>query len=299
MILSNRSYYLPLIALAGALIVSSIPGLAQSGKRHKKIEPTNERSLKVTIEAGLGDVTIAKSKGGNILEATVESDRTINLDDCIDYEIRDRVGFLNFTSDCDDNSKKHVKKSKTHFSDFESSDWWLNITDDVPISFDFELGMGKADINMTGLSVKDLNLSTGASSVTLRFDEPNKSTIEDMSIEAGLSKFRAEGLGYANFNYFKFDGGLGTYVLDFSGNLTHEADVDIEIGLGSVTIIIPKNVGVKVFCEKNWISHLNIDEDDFTEREDDTYYTSNYSSASGKMNMHVEAGMGSVKIKRE
>ena len=66
---------------------------------------------------------------------------------------------------------------------------WLNVTKDIPVSFDLELGMGKADLNMTGLSVKDLNLSAGASSVLLRFDEPNKSTIEDMSIEAGLSKF--------------------------------------------------------------------------------------------------------------
>ncbi|MBI3189254.1 MAG: hypothetical protein HYZ33_01260, partial [Ignavibacteriales bacterium] len=91
---------------------------------------------------------------------------------------------------------------------------------------------------------------------------------------------------------------VGSYTLDFSGKLDHEVDVDVEIGLGTVTIIVPKNSGVKVYCEKNWISHLNID-DDFKEREDDTYYTPNYHSASGKMNMHIEAGLGSVKVKRK
>ncbi|MBI2474511.1 MAG: hypothetical protein HYV68_02305 [Candidatus Taylorbacteria bacterium] len=75
--------------------------------------------------------------------------------------------------------------------------------------------------------MKDFNLSAGASSVKLRFDEPNTSVIEDMSIEAGLSKFTGEGLGNANFNHFKFEGGVGSYTLDFSGKLDHEVDVDV------------------------------------------------------------------------
>ncbi len=291
-----HSYYLLVSALLVVALVTTEVCLA-SGKRHKEIGHTNERELKVTVDAGFGGVNISKATNGNIVEATIETDNQLDLDDCIDYEVRDNVGFLNFSSNPDLDSKKHVKKSKFHVG-FESTDSWLNITDDIPISFDLQLGVGKALLDMTGLSIKDLNLSTGASSVLLRFDEPNKSTIEDMSIEAGLSKFQGKNLCNANFNNFKFEGGLGTYTLDFGGKLNHDVDVNIEIGLGSITIVIPKNIGVKVYCEKTWISHLNID-DEFKEKEDDTYYTSNYNSASGKMNMHVEAGLGSVRIRRE
>jgi len=269
-----------------------------SGRKQKQIDQTNERELKMTMEAALGDVYIKKGSGNIVLKATVDADRSLNMDDCIEYEVRDNIGFLNFVTDCEEGTRKKNKKSSVHVNDLESADWWLDLTDDIPISLDLELGMGKADLNLTGLDVKDLNLSAGASSVKLRFDEPNTSVIEDLSIEAGLSKFTGEGLANANFNHFKFEGGVGAYTLDFSGTMDHEADVDVEIGLGSVTIIIPKNIGVKVYCEKNWISHLSID-DEFKEREDDTYYTPNYKSADGRMNMHIEAGLGSVKVKRK
>ena len=297
MLRKHSPYYLLTPTLVVLLLATS--AFALSGKRHKEIPHTTERELKVSMDAGFGDVNITKNNNGNILEATVESDKSLDMDDCIDYDIRDQVGFLDFSSNCNDNdSKRHSKHGDFNFTGFESSNWWLNVTDDVPVSFDLQLGVGKANLNMTGIAVKDLSLSAGASTVLLRFDEPNKSSIEDMSIEAGLSKFDGEGLCNSNFKNFKFEGGLGTYTLDFSGKLTHEVDANIEIGLGSVTIIVPKDIGVKVYCEKTWISHLSID-DDFNEKEDDTYYSPNYSSASGKINMHVEAGMGSVKIRRE
>ncbi|MBI3193290.1 MAG: hypothetical protein HYZ34_02350 [Ignavibacteriae bacterium] len=294
---NHVSYYRSFAMLSALVFALTAFVVASSGKKQKQIDHTNERELKVMMEAALGDVYITKGKGDIIIKATVEADRSFNMDDCIDYEIRDKIGYLNFVTDCEEGGKKH-KKSNVHMNDLASSDWWLDITDDIPVSFDLELGLGKADLNLTGLAVKDLNLSAGASSVKLRFDEPNTSVIEDMSIEAGLSKFTAVGLGNANFNHFKFEGGVGSYSLDFSGKLDHEVDVDVEIGLGSVTIIVPKNTGAKVFCEKNWISHLNID-DDFKEREDDTYYTANYKSAEGKMNIHIEAGLGSVKVRRK
>lgn len=286
-----------MLVLSSILMIATV-AYGFSGKKHKEVAHTDEREVKISMEAGFGDVYISKTSSGNVFDATVASDKSFSMDDCVDYSVHDGIGYLHFTTDEEGNKQHHTSKSSFSFSGIESTDWWLNITRDVPVSLDLELGLGKADLNMTGLSIKDFTLSTGASSVFLRFDEPNKSTIEDLSIEAGLSKFQGYGLCNANFNNFKFSGGLGTYTLDFSGKLNHEVDVNIDIGLGSVTIIVPRNIGVKVYCEKNWISHLSID-DEFRERDDDTYYSPNYNNASGKMNMHVEAGMGSVKIRRE
>jgi len=53
-----------------------------------------------------------------------------------------------------------------------------------------------------------------------------------------------------------------------------------------------------VIYEKNWISDLDIDSD-FAEQGDDTYQTSNYATAAGRINLHVEAGFGSVEIRRD
>jgi hypothetical protein len=264
----------------------------------KEIPMTNEREIKVNLNAGFGNVYLSLGSPEKLLNAHVEELSSEALKNCISYLLRDKVGYLTVDTDCEPKDKSDRRGKKVHFSGWHSKTWDLQFSDAVPLSFDIDLGLGKGVLDFTGLSVKDLNLSTGASSVTMKFDKPNTSTIEDINIETGLSKFTASGLCNANFHRLKFEGGVGTYSLDFGGKLEREVDVELQVGLGTLTVIIPEEIGVKIFYEKNFISQIDID-DDFEEREEDIYYSSNYEDAKGKMNIHIEAGLGGVKIRRK
>jgi hypothetical protein len=292
------SYILPILLLcttAGFLYTAV-------NRYHKEIPMSGEKELKVTIDAGMGDFSIARVKDGKhqVFEADVEADLKGDFFEYCDYSTRDHVGYLSINTAEDVHRTQGEKRGdhSFHFSGFDSNRWDVRLNQEIPISFDLQLWLGKGTLDFTGLTVKDLNLSAGASSVDLRFDEPNRSVIEDMTIESGLSRFRGENLNNANFNHLKFEGGVGSYMLDFGGKLTREVDADIEVGLGSLTIVIPENVGVKVTYEKSLIAHLDIDRG-FTEQGTNTYFTPNYSSARGKMNLHIEAGVGNVRITRE
>jgi hypothetical protein len=282
------------------LLVSTLGFVAYKvvNKYHKSIPLADEKELKVTLEAGYGTVNVSRGDAATVINADIETESSQNLADLISYSKRNGVGYLNISVNADKEDREEKSSHSFKFSGFESNNWNMKFTDAVPISFDVELGLGKGNFDFTDLKVKDLNLSAGASSVYLKFDAPNKNVIEDMTIESGLSKFQGDRLCNANFNHMKFEGGVGSYVLDFSGELKKEVDVDIEVGLGSLTIIIPDNIGARIIYEKNWISHIDLDRS-IAEQEENNYYTSNYASAKGKMNMRVEAGFGSVKIKRE
>ncbi len=285
----------PYIVLALILAVIAVGFVFFSSRSyHKEITLSNERELKATLEAGFAKLTIARGKSSVLFESNVSVDNNTDITKYIEYSIRDRVGYLNInTSD----ENEHKKKS-FHISNFDTGTWNTFFSDEVPISFDVELGLGKGDFDFSGLSVKDLSLSAGASKVSVRFDKPNKSEIEDLTIEAGLSNFDGKNLGNANFKHMKFEGGVGTYRLDFGGRLEKEVDVDIEIGLGSLTVIIPHEIGAKVAYEKSILAHLDIDRE-FNEQAQDNYVSSNYYSSTGKINLHIEAGLGSVKIRRD
>ena len=263
---------------------------------HKEVPLANERELKVTLSAGFGNVGIARGESATILDADVESSRETALDDLIDYSIRDRIGYVSVNTNPDGGTKSH--RHTVNFEGFNSEALKIRLTDAVPISFDISLGLGKGEFDFTGLRVKDLKISAGASSVWMTFEKPNKSVIEDLTIESGLSKFNAEGLCNANFNHMKFEGGVGSYLLDFGGKLAKEVDVDIEVGLGSLTIRIPEEIGARIIYEKSWIAHIDLNRD-FSELQENNYYSSNYRSAAGKMNIKIDAGLGSVKIQRE
>jgi hypothetical protein len=147
------------------------------------------------------------------------------------------------------------------------------------------------------MNVSKFSLSTGASSTKIRFGEPNKSVIDRLKIEAGVSKLDAEGLNNANFRHMDFEGGLGSYYLNFDGDLHREVDVKIDFGMGTVTLDIPARIGVKVKYNDSWLASYSF-ATDISKEYDGMSVSSNYSNAEGRMNIYIDSGVGHVKIRR-
>jgi len=289
-----------LISLAVSALVATtavaVPPPGENVNTTREIGRTTEKELKVNLSSAFGTVLIGRGESGKVLMAEASSDKEENAVMDVQYAIRNRVGFLDMTL-----GDQRIEKDGNHYSfnieRFDKGKWFLRFTDAIPISFDIELGVGRGDFNLSGLEVKDFNLSTGASDVTLAFDQPNTGTIENLNIESGVSKFDARGLGNANFRHFKFQGGMGSYTLDFGGTLKNEVDVDIEVGLGLVTIIIPEEIGARVIYENSWVSHLDCDRD-FQADGENQYISSNYHKSQGRMNINIDSGLGSIKVRR-
>jgi hypothetical protein len=277
--------FLPLLLTGGAR--------AQERSLEREIGRTTEREMHVVLTSSFGSVTVSRGEPEKML--LIESERKDGkAPSSVDYAIRNRVGYADITLG---ERQEDDRKNSFNLSDFNKGKWYLQVSDAVPVSFDVELGVGSGDFNLTGLQVKDFTLSAGASNVTLAFDTPNRVQIENMSVESGVSKFDGRNLGNANFRHFRFHGGVGSYTLDFAGLLNTEVDVDIEIGLGILTILIPQDVGARVSYDKSWMSRIDCDQD-FHESADDEYLTDNYTSAAGKMNIRIDSGLGSIKIRR-
>jgi hypothetical protein len=282
-----------LIAFTGAAFVMS--------HLEKRIPLGNERELKVTLEAGFGDIFVSRGESHDILDAQADLSGISDIDHCVEYDVRDNVGYLNMSTDCNvEGEGSHHHGKSIHLDGLESRTWKVQFCDAIPSTYDVQLGLGKGEIDMTGLKVKDFSLSTGASSVDLKWDKPNPSEIQDMNIEAGVARFRAEGLCNARFHHLKFEGGVGSYTLDFAGTLDREVDADLEVGLGSLTIYIPEHMAARVVYEKSWISHISVDSGlREADNEEDTYYTSSYHGAKGRINFHIDAGVGTVRIRTD
>ncbi|HEX9007588.1 MAG TPA: hypothetical protein VF889_09850 [Bacteroidota bacterium] len=278
-------------ALAALSVLLATGAAAQEVK---EIGRTTEKELKVVLTSSFGSLRIARGESGKMVVLKNErGEPGFN----VDYAVRNRIGYMDLSLGENESADEGRKHSGFHFSGLKGGDWSLEFSDAVPISFDIQMGVGRGDLNLSGLTVKDLNVSTGASDVCLAFDQPNATTVENINIEAGVSKFEGRQLGNANFRHFRFQGGVGTCKLDFGGELEHEVDVDVQVGMGVMTILVPQNVGARVFYEKNWISRVDCAKD-FTSVGESEYMSENYNSAQGKMNIRVDSGVGSVKILR-
>ncbi|MGB7061797.1 MAG: toast rack family protein [Candidatus Zixiibacteriota bacterium] len=245
-----------------------------------------EKHLIVKIDIGAGIIDLRRNRTGDILNAEVEYDPD-ELRVEIEYDADKDEGTLYLESD---------SKRKGIDLDKEDHYWNLEFTDRIPITFEIDVGACEADLDFTGLKIDRLDMDLGASSVDVDFREPNPVRIHKISIDVGASALTIIGLGNANFDRFSFDGGIGDFTLDFSGDFKHRGYVDIDVGLGSLTIRLPKDAGVEIKSESSFLSSFSIDEDDFDEVDDDLYQNDNFGETDKELIFDVDIGLGSIDI---
>jgi hypothetical protein len=285
------TYGIPALFLAFVLIHALVRAQDEGSR---EVGRTTEKELKVTLTSSFGSVKI--SRGNPEKMVVMQTSPGENSRTNMDYSIRNRVGYMDLTLG-EAEQETQGNKSSFHIGDFHAGQWALKFSDAIPISFDLQLGVGKGNFDFSGLHVKDFNLSTGAGEVALTFDEPNPTTIENLNIESGVTRFDGRNLGNANFKHFRFQEGVGTSTLDFSGDLHGEVDVDVEVGMGVMTLIIPPAIGARVTYDKSWALKLECAKD-FQSTDDNTYVSDNYDTVPDKMNIRVDSGLGSIKIRR-
>ncbi|MCK9409696.1 MAG: LiaF domain-containing protein [Bacteriovoracaceae bacterium] len=279
-------------------------GVVAAQTVHREVKKTDEKEVHVKIESSFGSVNIEKGNEEKVVRVHYrrkDKGRDPNLN--IDYSVHKGIGELYL--------EMHPEGSEVRSSDdgdggvhvnadvnFHADEWYVELVEGIPLYLDVELGAGKSDFDLTGLMVNDLSISTGASSSKLDFDEMNRGEIKNLRIESGVSKFVANNLNNANFRKLDFEGGVGTYYLDFGGELKRDVKVDINVGLGTMTVAVPRNIGLKIRYEDSWLSNLSLDDDEFVRKKKGIYESQNYYEAEGKMDISIESGLGNVKIKR-
>ena len=255
-------------------------------KIHKEIKFQGEKNLTVKVDLGGGIIDLKKNDTGNIVDAEIDYNPD-EVDVHVDYHKIGDVGKLYLLSKSEDG----------HFNfDTDDNCWHLGFTNTIPISFEMDIGACESELDFTGLKINNLDIDLGASSTEINFKKPNSERISKFNIDAGASELKIKGLGNANFDELSFEGGLGDFTLDFSGDLKHKAYADIDMGLGSLTILLPEGIGVRIQKEGSFISSFSIDEDGFEKVESNVYESENFGKAEGELIFDIEIGLGSVKI---
>jgi len=270
----------------------SLPLFAQ-GTLHKEISRGHEKELMVTIDVSFGKIFISHGEASKIVIADVKAPREADPDEFqIDYRIRNNRGELVIRS----KERRGFWKTRDD-DDEEDREWNLKFTDAIPITFKIELGAGKGELDLTGLQIRNMKVSSGASAVDMFCDTPNPIDAESIVIESGVSKFTATNLTNTNFRKLKFSGGVGAYKLDFGGKLRQDADAKIEVGLGAVTVILPADIQARVLYSDSWFSSFDLD-GSFNRQRSGVYETEGYRSNAPTISIQIESGLGSVKVRR-
>lgn len=133
-----------------------------------------------------------------------------------------------------------------NFKNNIKNEWELNLAKDTPLNLKINAGAYSGRYELGGLALENLSITDGASDVNLSFDEPNPAEMTTLRYNTGASTVTLENLGNANFSALIFQGGAGTYKLDFNGELKQDAVVNIEAGVSTVVLVVPEGTPAQV-----------------------------------------------------
>jgi hypothetical protein len=219
-----------LLVLAGCSFTVNIPTVDTS--------KTETLAISQLVPDGMESANIVIEMGGGKLNLSGGSSQLI--EGSVVYNVPDWKPSITL-----DNN--NLLFSQTHTSNVGipsgniKNDWTLKLGS-LPMSLKISSGAYEGTLDLSGLSLTDLEINDGASKATVRFDSPNPVEMTRLSYKTGASGVSLLGLGNANASDIIFDSGAGNYTLDFSGALTRDLHVKVNSGLSQVKIIVPKNV---------------------------------------------------------
>ena len=278
------------LGMAALFVMAALTQTAFAGRtasKEKTIPLKNEKTLETTLDFGAGELELKALSGpANLFEGHFTF-RPGKIEPELRYSASRSVGRL----DLESHSIKKFFSSHTG-----KNEWDLRFSTEVTHVFDIDLGACEAKLDFSLLPIEELEFDLGAGDCKLYFHTPNPVEMKRLDINAGASELAIIGLGNARFLKLDFDGGMGDFTLDFSGEFDGQRQADISVGLGSIEIRFPPELGVRVNKEEA-LSSVDFDPD-LEEVSHGVWESSNYSRAKNRLNINLSIGMGSAELKR-
>lgn len=269
-----------LIAAAAALL--TVPGAAE-GQDWKTVTMSqrlgDEDDLRVSVRYGAGLFSIRSAEGGLLYRMHLEYDED-RFEPVAEYTgNRLELGV-------------ETRRRGLDINTDEAGELRLELARGIPMDLDLKFGAVKAELDLGGLALTDLDLSTGASESDVDVSEPNPSRLETARFEVGAAEFTARNLGNLNADRIEVDAGVGSITLGLEGRWQRDAQLDIGMGLGSLELRIPKGLGIRLRKDSFLTS---LDSQGLVKR-GDVYESLDWDRADRRVTIELDAAFGSVSV---
>lgn len=269
------------LLLAAALAMVPQESAAQSWRTvSMSRQASGEDELRVQVTYGAGTFRVRGAEQGLLYRMQLRYDEEI-FEPRAEFDgSRLRLGV--------EGLGKSLRLGKKH----QGGEMDLALGRDIPMDLDLEFGAVRAEIDLGGLSLTDLSLRTGASESTVDVSEPNPASMSAASFEVGAADFTVRHLGNLNARRIEVDAGIGEVSLWFNGRWQQDADVSVNMGLGSLELHVPEGLGVKL-TKDSFLTSL--DSEGMVKR-GNAYYSLDWDRAERKVTIELDAAFGSVRV---
>jgi hypothetical protein len=248
-------------------------------------QPRAERTLHVEVTFGAGDFRLGAADRNHLYRARLRFDEEAFSPI---HEYAD--GVLRLGLDGRERGSRRVSLRRSG----EMGELDLMLGRSVPTTLDLTFGAVRANLDLGGIPLRTLSLTTGASEGTLRVSERNPEEMSSAGFQVGAASFSARELGRLRAREIQVEAGVGEVRLDFEGLEMAETRLKATLGLGSLEIQVPAGVGIHL-TRSSFLSSLNAPD---LERRGNTWVSADWDTAPRRLWIDLETALGSVTVTR-
>ncbi len=115
----------------------------------------------------------------------------------------------------------------------------------------------------------------------------------DLSVEMGVGEAKLD-LGNSMVRTLQVALGAGDATIDLSGDWAEDMDADIMAGVGELTLIVPEDVGVRVWGQNEGVGDYTVEG---LERDGDYYVNDAYGDSDVTLDIRLQRGVGDVEVR--
>lgn len=154
--------------------------------------------------------------------------------------------------------------SKVFSSDVSTTDkfWKMYLMDEKPYELELSYGLGAANIDLSGLAIKNLKINTASADVIVGYHTgiENQIEMDTLTIKVDLGSVSTKSIALAKTRNIIADVGLGNVTLDFSGDLIVANHVKGSVGAGNLVVLLPMDdsTPVSVKIKDSWLCSIKM-----------------------------------------
>ncbi len=289
------------LTFSGVMVAALASG--QIKKQFVIENPEKCEEVKLVLKANSGNCFIKPSHSNDLL--TVYSNQDIDsYSQKFSKEIIDNVCYIKLgLEEVRSDGFSQTISTRVFGSGVSNSNdkfWKMYLTDSKPYYLEFSYGVGSANMDLSGLSIKNLKINTGSADVNVGYfsEMENKIDMDTFHIKVDVGTAKIKNMNLARAKYVKADVGFGNMLLDFSNKPLVGNEIKGSVGAGNLIIIMPQeDVPVLVKIRDSWLCSVSIPKS-LKKIKENTFANAAYTADSkNAMVFNLDVSMGNIIFK--
>ena len=288
-----KNKFIPITIFATALLLGKTDNYKTLDYKYKV---KKYDALRVYFDCSIGNLTMRSSNNRYIITGNIEFNSSLSTP-IVELTNKNNISMLDIKINTDkDNDNDNNKSLINSLIEDGNDNYKINFQMPTKMSTDMNLnfGLGKVDLDFSGLRISQLVMDCGLSDVTLVNTKSNIISCEKIYIATGIADFNSLGLGNFNASNYIFDVGMGSADIDMSGSANKDSNLDINVTVGSLELKLPTNTNIELIINKNMLSSVNVK--GLISSGDGEYKSRKNQKRWATMKAEVSVGVGSVDI---